>query len=112
MAFYTYNGTPGADYLTDYNHSSFAQYPYIEFNTVYINGFGGDDYLSGLDLFSFYNINGGAGNDIVFGTYNPDVLAGDDPFDVVGGNDFLAGFGDNDALLGFGGNDTLIGGWD
>ncbi|MBN4000343.1 hypothetical protein [Nostoc sp. LPT] len=110
MADITLNGTNNADNLTDDSRSLLDDYPFFpEFNLVTINGFGGDDTLGGLDLFSFYIINGGAGNDLVFGNDNLDVLIGDD-FDGVAGNDYLVGFGDNDALYGVGGNDTLIGG--
>lgn len=111
MAFITVNGTNDADILTDDNRPLPDGYPLLlpESNLVTINGFGGDDILIGRDLFSFYMINGGAGNDLVIGSYNNDVLIGDD-FDGVAGNDYLAGLDGNDALYGVGGNDTLIGG--
>ena len=110
MAFYTIDGTNDADIKTDDNRPS-SGYPFFlpESNLVTINGLGGDDILIGRDLFSFYIINGGAGNDLAIGGINGDVLAGDD-LDGVAGNDYLNGFEGNDALYGFGGNDTLIGG--
>ncbi|WP_292793923.1 M10 family metallopeptidase C-terminal domain-containing protein [Nostoc sp. NMS7] len=102
----TYNGTNGPDTLIDYNHSSFS---YINFSLVTINGFGGDDIISGQDIFTFYNIFGGAGNDLIVGGLNNDVLIGDDLFGGVLGNDYLAGSDGDDALYGGAGNDKLIG---
>jgi len=103
----TYNGTNGPDTLIDYNHSSFS---YINFSLVTINGFGGDDIISGQDIFTSYNIFGGAGNDLIVGGLNNDVLIGDDLFGGVPGNDYLAGSDGDDALYGGAGNDTLDGG--
>ena len=112
MADITRNGTNDGENLTDAIRPLPDDFPFDfpEFNLVYINGFGGDDTLGGLDLFSSYIINGGAGNDLVFGNDNNDVLIGDDFDGGVAGNDFLAGFDSNDALYGVGGNDTLYGG--
>ncbi|MEH1927019.1 hypothetical protein [Nostoc sp.] len=103
----TYNGTNGPDTLIDYNHSSFS---YINFSQVTINGFGGDDIISGQDIFTSYIVFGGAGNDLIVGGLNNDVLIGDDLFGGVPGNDYLAGLDGDDALYGGGGNDTLDGG--
>ncbi|MBC6436054.1 calcium-binding protein [Nostoc sp. HG1] len=112
MAFKTINGTNDADTRTDDNRPLPDGFPLSlpEYNLVTINGFGGDDILIGLDIFNTYIINGGAGNDLVFGGVNDDVLFGDDLYDGVAGNDFLAGFDGDDALFGVGGNDTLDGG--
>ncbi|MDZ8261909.1 M10 family metallopeptidase C-terminal domain-containing protein [Nostoc sp. ChiQUE01b] len=110
MAVYNHDGTNGSDSLIDYNHSSLAQFPYVEFNTVTINGFGGDDILAGFDLFSSYFIYGGAGNDFLSGGFDDDILVGDDLLDGVAGNDTLIGGEGNDALFGIGGNDLLDGG--
>ncbi|MDM9585810.1 calcium-binding protein [Nostoc sp. GT001] len=111
MANITFNGTNGPDALVYFKENDFLIYGVQSslFDVVFINGLDGDDIISSVS-FSAYIINGGAGNDIVFGNYQGDVLAGDDSFDVVGGNDYLAGFNGDDALYGFGGNDTLIGG--
>ncbi|MEH2244002.1 calcium-binding protein [Nostoc sp.] len=112
MADRTINGTNYGESLTDYNPSFLdpdSSLEFTEINIVTINGFGGDDILSGFDFFSSYFINGGAGNDFLSGSINGDVLAGDDP-DGVAGNDVLVGLDGDDALFGFGGNDTLIGG--
>ncbi|MBN3871888.1 M10 family metallopeptidase C-terminal domain-containing protein [Nostoc sp. JL33] len=111
MATITRNGTNDGESLTYDNRPLPDDYPFSfpEFNLVYINGFGGDDILSGLDIFSTYILNGGAGNDLAVGGIYGDVLIGDD-FDGVAGNDYLAGLDGNDALFGLGGNDTLIGG--
>jgi serralysin len=102
----TYNGTNGPDTLIDYNH----YFGYGYFSLVTINGFGGDDIISGQDIFTSYNILGGTGNDFIVGGFYEDVLIGDDFSGGVPGNDFLAGGNGNDALYGFGGNDTLYGG--
>ncbi|MGF1987811.1 MAG: calcium-binding protein [Nostoc sp. ZfuVER08] len=102
----TYNGTNGPDTLIDPNRS----FGYSYFTLVTINGFGGDDIISGQDFFTFYNIVGGAGNDFIFGGFNNDVIIGDDIFGGVPGNDYLAGIDGNDVLYGGGGNDTLDGG--
>ncbi|MBN3871889.1 calcium-binding protein [Nostoc sp. JL33] len=111
MAFITINGTNDADTLIDYTRPLPDDYPFSlpESNLVTINGFGGDDIISGQDPFSTYIINGGAGNDLAVGGGSDDLLNGDDP-DGVAGNDYLDGFEGNDALFGFGGNDTLDGG--
>ncbi|MEH1838392.1 MAG: hypothetical protein V7L20_06425 [Nostoc sp.] len=111
MAYITLNGTNDADTLIDYNRPLPDDYPFSfpEVNLVTINGFGGDDLIGGEDIFTIYNIFGGAGNDVVVGGVNGDVLIGDD-FDGVAGNDYLSGGEDNDTLFGLGGNDTLIGG--
>jgi serralysin len=102
----TYNGTNGPDTLIDYNH----YFGYGYFSLVIINGFGGDDIIAGQDIFTSYQLFGGAGNDFIVGGSYEDVLIGDDLYGGVPGNDFLAGGNGNDALYGFGGNDTLDGG--
>ncbi|MEH2062948.1 MAG: hypothetical protein V7K50_11780 [Nostoc sp.] len=104
----TYNGTNGPDILIDHNH----YFGYGYFSLVFINGFGGDDFISGQDIFTSYELFGGAGNDVIVGSVYGDLLVGDDFFGGVGGNDYLAGgAGDgNDALYGGAGNDTLDGG--
>ncbi|MEH1831024.1 MAG: hypothetical protein V7L29_02820 [Nostoc sp.] len=106
MAFYTINGTNGPDTLIDYNRYPGDGY----FSLVTINGFGGDDIISGQDIFTSYEVFGGAGNDFIVGGAYKDVLIGDDFSGGVGGNDYLAGGNGDDALYGFGGNDTLDGG--
>ncbi|MEH1900121.1 MAG: hypothetical protein V7L04_01535 [Nostoc sp.] len=101
-------GEDGPDILSDYNDSGRNQFSSNTDDVVYINGFNGDDILSGYDFFR-YNINGGAGKDFLFGGPLNDVLVGDNFFGV-GGNDYLGGNEGNDALFGVGGNDTLNGG--
>ena len=115
MAFLTFNGTNGPDFLTDNDGRNTSDYDpdtgffLLRFDFVNINGFNGDDFIRGFYLNSNYNINGGAGNDALFGGLNRDVIAGDDFFGI-GGNDYLAGLDGNDGLFGVGGNDTLNGG--
>ncbi|MCL6750829.1 hypothetical protein KBT16_07485 [Nostoc sp. CCCryo 231-06] len=114
MATLTFNGTNGPDVLNDFDgrgiYDEFIGFPLLRFDLVFINGFDGDDIITGFYINSNYIINGGAGNDWLYGGPNNDVLTGDDSFDLFGGNDFLYGGAGNDALYGFGGNDTLIGG--
>ncbi|WP_118169193.1 calcium-binding protein [Nostoc sphaeroides] len=113
MAILTFNGTNGPDILNDNNGRDVYDYqfgfPLLRVDSVYINGFNGDDIIGGVYFNSTYIINGGAGNDALFGGLNGDVLTGDDFFGV-GGNDYLAGLDGNDALFGVYGNDTLNGG--
>ncbi|QFS45448.1 calcium-binding protein [Nostoc sphaeroides] len=113
MAFLTFNGTNGPDVGNDYDgrdiYDSQFGFPVPRFDYVFINGFDGDDNISGFYINNTYNINGGAGNDALFGNLNNDFLQGDDFFGV-GGNDYLAGLDGNDYLTGLDGNDTLNGG--
>ncbi|MGF2035184.1 MAG: calcium-binding protein [Nostoc sp. CmiVER01] len=106
MAVFTINGTNGPDSLTDYNR--FDSY----ISLVTINGFGGDDIIIGQDIFTVYEMFGGAGNDFVFGGVFGDVIIGDDLYSGVGGNDYLVGGAEegDDKLYGCAGNDTLDGG--
>ena len=58
-------------------------------------------------------MNGGKGNDQLFGGSNDDILKGEDGDDILSGgdnNDTLDGGSDDDKLYGDGGNDTLFGG--
>ncbi|GEM_PF-2506661 len=64
-------------------------------NGVTFYGYGGDDLM-----------NGGAGNDTLFGLLGADVLEG------MGGDDFLSGSNGNDVLRGGDGADVLLGGND
>ncbi|MEH2257935.1 calcium-binding protein [Nostoc sp.] len=105
------NGTPGPDTLIYFKvddpiGDNFLPSSYLE--QVYINGFDGNDLISDVS-FSYDIINGGAGNDTIYGYSNFDVIQGDD-VDGVAGNDYLYGGEDTDGLFGVGGNDTLIGG--
>jgi Ca2+-binding RTX toxin-like protein len=78
-----------------------------------IFGRGGDDYLWGGDeLGPGDRIEGGTGNDIIFGGFGEDYLRGDEGDDVVDGgasNDTIYGNEGNDVLRGGHGNDRLSG---
>ena len=105
------NGTPGPDSLIYFKvddpiGDNFL--PSSIFEQVYINGLDGDDFLGTVSP-SSYVINGGAGNDTIYGNIGFDVIQGDD-VDGVAGNDYLYGKEDTDALFGLGGNDLLNGG--
>ncbi|MHC5748081.1 MAG: calcium-binding protein [Nostoc sp.] len=109
MAVYTINGTNGPDSLIDYNRYPGDGY----FSLITIKGFGGDDIITGQDIFTSYIIYGGAGNDFIVGSAYRDVIIGDDDYSGgVSDNDYLVGGAGNgdDALYGVGGNDTLDGG--
>ena len=74
-----------------------------------LEGGAGDDFLFGAvedDL-----VNAGAGNDFVLGRLGNDVLNGDAGMDILfggEGNDVLNGGADNDGLLGGVGSDTFV----
>src|SRR5215470_2158183 len=67
-----------------------------------VDGGGGDDLIFGAE--STDNIRGGDGNDIIWGKEGRDKLFGD------AGNDLIRGGMGNDTLTGGAGNDTLSGG--
>ncbi|MBI1312477.1 hypothetical protein GC176_14390 [bacterium] len=78
---------------------------------VTINGGGGNDTLYGAASGSV--INGGSGNDSLYGAASGDVINGGDGNDVIvgfGGDDRIDGGAGNDNLVGGAGSDTLIGG--
>ncbi|MEN9464138.1 MAG: hypothetical protein RL217_319, partial [Pseudomonadota bacterium] len=65
-----------------------------------------------LDVQNYY-IEGGAGDDTIYGTTGNDYLVGGDGNDTLhggAGNDYLLGGAGNDTLYGGAGNDTLTGG--
>lgn len=76
-------------------------------------GLGGDDTLNAQVSSSSY-IDGGTGNDTIFGTQSgPDTLiggSGDDSILGVGGDDSIDGGSGNDTLNGSLGDDTIVGG--
>jgi Ca2+-binding RTX toxin-like protein len=82
----------------------------------HLSGGAGDDRIEGGDetiAGTGDRINGGAGNDVLFGNGGDDTLHGDTGRDgLVGGlgNDVLVGGDDNDLLEGGAGNDRLDGG--
>ncbi len=64
---------------------------------------------------SNFVINGGSGNDAIYGTANNDTILGSDGYDTLignAGNDNLNGGTGNDLIVDNHGNDTLIGGSD
>jgi hypothetical protein len=66
-----------------------------------------DAFVGGLE------VNGGNGDDWIYGSYGPDVLRGDDGDDSLygdDGDDTLYGGDDDDILYGHAGDDTLYGG--
>ena len=76
-----------------------------------LNGGLGDDYLYGAD--GADTLNGGKGNDWLYGGNGNDMLNGDEGDDKLyanKGDDVLNGGAGNDGLFGEDGNDTLIGG--
>jgi Ca2+-binding RTX toxin-like protein len=70
-----------------------------------IDGLAGSDLITAAGLRGVaVNVDGGAGNDIIFGGAKNDVISGG------AGDDILFGYGGNDALYGDAGNDVLSGG--
>lgn len=95
-----YNGTPGADELSDFDGTY----------DVFI-GYGGDDFIVGGGGSDF--IIGGAGNDRLIGGAGNDVLkagTGDDYLGGGFGDDILLGLQGNNTLNGSTGNDVLVAG--
>lgn len=76
----------------------------IDAKTAFIFG-------KGLDVITgFEDVEGGDGNDIIFGNASANTLVGsngDDALFGLGGNDFLQGFNDDDRLIGGLGADIL-----
>ncbi|MCI0360436.1 MAG: hypothetical protein L0211_18320 [Planctomycetaceae bacterium] len=84
------------------------------FTSIVINGNGGNDRVSvGEGVLLGATINGGAGNDWVWGGGGDDTIHGDHGNDHVygrGGNDFLGGDAGNDKVWGGDGDDHMEGG--
>ena len=93
-------------------------------DSLVINGQGGDDNITATTLpagIAKLTIDGGAGDDRIFGSQAADTLiggdgddflsgwVGEDQLDGGNGNDVLSGLGDNDTLKGGAGNDELWG---
>ncbi len=81
---------------------------------IQVNGLGGPDFLdvdgdvSGLTRLS---VDGGTGNDTIFGTEGPDLIRGGEGADDLhggGGDDRIAGDGGSDTINGDAGDDTLV----
>ncbi|MCU0901738.1 MAG: Hint domain-containing protein, partial [Cypionkella sp.] len=82
-----------------------------ENNADFIEGGFGNDTIYGMD--DDDTIRGNEGNDLVFGGVDNDVVFGDEGNDTLNGDDgddSLEGNGDDDALFGGAGADTLDGG--
>ena len=74
-------------------------------NRINLNSVSAQDTGEGFDqLTNIENVYAGAGNDVLIGNSDDNLLCGED------GNDTLDGGGGNDSLLGGAGNDWLIGG--
>lgn len=71
---------------------------------VIVHALGGDDVVTANPTFLPVFLNGGEGNDVLFGGVVGDVLSGGP------GNDTLYGLGGNDILIGGTGSDVLFGG--
>jgi Ca2+-binding RTX toxin-like protein len=97
----------------------------LNFNTITINGSGGDDTvdISGLTSAHRVVLNTSGGNDHIVGPVRPqDVInittaaavdvgtAGNDVMVGTAGDDILSGGDGNDSLIGGAGNDTMMGG--
>lgn len=82
----------------------------LQVKSILVNAGGGNDFVdvSGNHEHPIFfvpsTVNGGAGNDTIYGGQGKDVLNGD------AGNDRLWGLGSNDVLNGGDGNDSLVGG--
>jgi hypothetical protein len=80
---------------------------------VTVQGGDGDDWLYAVNASTPVRLEGGAGNDELFGSSGAAVLDGGDGADTLygsGGDDTLIGGSGNDLLLGGAGDDTLLGG--
>jgi serralysin len=84
-----------------------------------LTGTAGVDYIDAnnrpgnLSVADTDTLNGGGGNDLLFGRFGTDTLnggTGEDSLDGGDGNDILNGDADNDTLLGGSGGDSLNGG--
>lgn len=84
------------------------------FSSIAINAYGGNDrVIVGEGVLQGVTVNGGNGNDWVWGGGGDDTIHGDHGNDHVygrGGNDFLAGDGGNDKVWGGDGDDHMEGG--
>ena len=75
-------------------------------NNGHMEVFGGsdNDTITGPAFALYSELNGGSGNDIIYGGGSSDLINGDT------GNDFLSGLAGNDSINGDGGNDVIVGG--
>jgi len=72
-------------------------------------------FMENDDLHQLENVNGGSGNDTIYGNGDSNSLTGGPGGDGIAGyagNDYLAGHTGNDFLEGDGGNDYIVGGED
>jgi Ca2+-binding RTX toxin-like protein len=111
---YTIYGTPGADLIVLDRVG--RDTPRL-INVTNISGGAGNDVIdltSQRFKYGPVTINGGTGNDWLFGNASGDRLlgqSGSDRLKGYGGNDYLNGGNNNDYLHGGRGNDKLLGGW-
>lgn len=101
----TINGTAADDTL----FGDITGFPFLNADTI--NGFAGDDVISGLTQND--TLNGGSGNDRISGGSGDDTLngnSGNDQLHGRSGNDTVRGGTGNDRLNGGSGNDQLNGG--
>jgi hypothetical protein len=99
-----YNGVISVNGVAGY-------FPASAVSRIEVNGYGGNDQIrlnseaqGGQPILKPCTVRGGAGNDVIFGSYGHDALYGD------AGNDFIVGGPGNDLLVGGAGADNLYGG--
>ena len=79
-----------------------------------VNGLGGNDFVEaadGVGALTQLSVDGGAGDDLVFGSDAPELILGGDGSDVLnggGGDDRIVGDRGGDTLNGDAGDDTLV----
>jgi ELWxxDGT repeat protein len=79
-------------------------YSQDRFHSIRVDGAGGNDIIKIQGLSLPATLNGGAGDDVIYGANGADRINGGD------GNDWLSGGANNDTLYGDAGNDRIFGG--